>query len=66
MEKKQRIFIISTTTPYTVNDIMEFMYLTGCKIDETEKIMANFCKCGVSNLKDVHTIIKLGYYCFKL
>ena len=56
------IFKIATTTPYPVDDILDFMMLTGLKIDDTEKVMANFCHCGISNLTDVNTLVKMGYF----
>ena len=61
MENKIRgiIFKISVTTPYSVDEIVEFMYLTGLKIKDTEKVMANLMYCGVTNLRDVSKLI--GY-----
>ena len=61
-EPGNEIFKISTTTPYTTDEIVEFMSLTGLKIDETKKLMANFCYCGISNLRDVITLVKMGYF----
>jgi len=64
MKKKERrkiLFKISTVTPYTVPEIEDFMYLTGLKIKDTEKVMANLNHCGVTNLIDVNRLVKMGY-----
>lgn len=57
-----RIFKIAKTTPYTERDILDFMCLTGFKIEDTEIIMAKFCHNGISNLTDVNTLVKMGYF----
>ena len=55
------IFKISTETPYPVDEILEFMRFSGLKIKDTEKVMANLNRCGVTNLTDVNRLVKMGY-----
>ena len=55
------IFKISVATPYTEDEIVEFMCLTGLKIKDTEKVMANLNHCGVTNLADILKLVKMGY-----
>ena len=62
MSINERIFILSATTIYTAEDIQTFMFFTGLKIKDTEKVMANFMSCGISNLTDVITLVKMGYF----
>ena len=62
MSINERIFILSATTIYTAEDIQTFMFFTGLKIKDTEKVMANFMCCGISNLTDVITLVKMGYF----
>jgi hypothetical protein len=56
------VFKIAVATPYPVNDIMDFMALTGIKLKETEVLLKRFRECGISNIKDVNTLAKLGYF----
>ena len=58
---KDPVFKISTLTPYTVEDINDFLALTGIGIKETEKILLTFSQHGISNLKDVNTLCKMDY-----
>ena len=58
------IFELSTTTPYTCDDIINFMILTGLDIHKAKKIISGLCYAGISNLTDVYTMIKFGYCSF--
>ena len=55
------IFKISKLTPYTVEEITDFIFLTGIKIDKTERILLRFNEHAISNLKDVNTLCKMGF-----
>lgn len=56
------VFKIAVATPYPVNDIIDFMALTGIKLKETEVLLKRFSEYGISNIKDVNTLVKLGYF----
>lgn len=56
------VFKIAVVTPYPVNDIIDFMALTGIKLKDTEILLKRFSECGISNIKDVNTLVKLGYF----
>ncbi len=56
------VFKIAVATPYPVNDIIDFMALTGIKLKETEVLLNRFSEYGISNIKDVNTLAKLGYF----
>jgi hypothetical protein len=56
------VFKIAVATLYPVNDIMDFMALTGIKLKETEVLLKRFSEYGISNIKDVNTLAKLGYF----
>lgn len=57
-----RLYRLSINTPYPVDDIIEFMMLTGIKADRIEETVQRFAKCGVSNLTDVNTLVKMGHF----
>ena len=61
-QEKDRVFKIAVSTPYPVKDIVDFMYLTGINLKETEILLKRFSQCGISNIKDVNTLAKLGYF----
>lgn len=56
------LFELEKTTPYEADHIIEFMKLTSLKCAEVEMLMKQFCRYGISNLKDINTLIKLGYF----
>jgi len=58
----KRIFDIMATTPYTAKEINDFMMLSGCNIDKTEKLMKLFINAGINNLSDINTVVKLGLF----
>lgn len=60
--REEIIFKLSSTTPYTSDDIIEFMKLTDLSIDDTEKIIIDFNKIGGTNLNDVIKIIQMGHF----
>ena len=60
-EKIELINKLAATTPYPVNDILDFMMLTGVKHCDIEKIITCFSRIGVSNLVDVNTLAKMDY-----
>jgi hypothetical protein len=62
IDKNHTIFKIAIATPYPVNDIIEFIKLSGLTEKEAKKILVNFSNRGISNLKDVSILIKLGYF----
>ena len=62
LDPNDRLHKIAITTHYPVNEIHDFMLLTGLNIDDTEKIMANFSNCGISNITNVNTLVKLGFF----
>jgi len=53
------IFRISTLTPYTVEEITDFIYLTGIKMDKAARILLIFDNCGIPNLNNVNTLAKM-------
>jgi hypothetical protein len=61
---RDMIFDMSVRTPYTEGDILEFMALTGLDIDKLQNIINRFSTSGISNLRDVITLAKLGYLKF--
>ena len=61
-EVNDPVFKIAVETPYPVKDIFDFMALTGIKLKETEILLKRFSECGISNIKDVNTLAKLGYF----
>lgn len=54
------IFNMSVMTPYTEQEIIEFMMLTGLDIMKTQNIINRFFTCGISNLTDINILAKLG------
>ena len=58
---KDPVFRISILTPYTVEDINDFLALTGTGLEETEKILLKFNEHAISNLKDVNTLCKMDF-----
>ena len=58
---KDPVFRISILTPYTVEDINDFLALTGIGLEETEKILLRLNEHAISNLKDVNTLCKMGF-----
>ena len=58
---KHPVFRLSTLTPYTEDDIIDFWLLTNIGWVETEKILLRFNECGISNLKDVNTLCKMDF-----
>jgi len=61
-EENDPVFKIAVATPYPVDDIIDFMALTGIKLKETETLLKRFSEYGISNIKDVNTLAKLGYF----
>jgi len=59
---KGPVFRIAVETPYPVEDIIEFMNLTGIDLKETEILLKRFSKYGISNIKDVIILVKFGYF----
>ena len=57
-----KVFEIATKTPYTVNGINDFIGLSGIKVKEAIPLLERFDKAGISRLKDVNTLIKLGHF----
>lgn len=62
MDLDNPVFKIAASTPYPVIDIMVFMSLTGITLKDTEVLLKRFSECGISNIKDVNTLAKLGYF----
>jgi hypothetical protein len=58
------IFEMSVKTPYPEGDIIDFMRLTGLDIDNLQNIINRFSASGISNLRDVNTLAKLGFLKF--
>jgi hypothetical protein len=54
------IFKISKSTPYTVEEITDFIFLTGIKIDKTARILLIFDSCGIPNLNNINTLAKMN------
>ena len=54
------IFYISTVTPFTKDQIETFILLTGISVWDTRKILVQYSEAGISNLRDVFVLIKLG------
>ena len=56
------LYRLSVKTPYPINDIIEFMMLSGIKHNRITETIEGFAKCGVSNLIDVNTLVKMGHF----
>lgn len=56
-----RTLDIAITTPYTVEEIQDFMVFTGLKsVSDCDRILKRFSECGISNLRDVNILASLG------
>jgi len=62
--ERDMVFEMSVKTPYPEGDILDFMRLTGLDIDKTQNIINLFFTSGISNLRDINTLAKLGYLKF--
>lgn len=57
------IFIyLEKHTPYPIDDILDFMKLTGIKANDVKPLLIVFNECGITNLKDVNRLVMLGYF----
>ena len=56
------VFKIAVATPYTVEDITDLMIVSGIKIRDMETLSIQLNNCGVSDLRDVIVLAKLGYF----
>lgn len=54
------IFNMSVRTPYPEGDIIDFMALTGLDIMQTQNVINRFFASGITNLRDINTLAKLG------
>jgi hypothetical protein len=61
----RQVFNVASETPYNINDIIDFMALTGIKLKETEVLLKRFNEAGIVNIKDVNTIVKFGYFHYR-
>jgi hypothetical protein len=59
-ENVERVFKLSKETPYTTEHIVEFISLTGASMDATETQLKQFRNQGISNLKDINKLAKMG------
>jgi len=50
---------ILKSTPYTVEEITDFIFLTGIEIDKTARILLIFDSCGIPNLNNINTLAKM-------
>ncbi len=57
-----RIFKIATATPFTVDDITDFIFVTGIKIRDMETLAIQLNNCGLADLRDTIVLAKLGYF----
>jgi hypothetical protein len=64
INERDAIFEMSVKTPYPEGDILDFMRLTGLDIDALQNIINRFSTSGISNLRDVNTLAKLGFLKF--
>lgn len=56
------VFKIAVATPYTVDDITDLMIVSGINIRDMETLSIQLNNCGVSDLRDVIVLAKLGYF----
>ncbi|WP_026755033.1 hypothetical protein [Sediminibacter sp. Hel_I_10] len=54
-------FSLSCITPYTEESILDFMKLSGLKIEKTRIILKDYSRIGIRNLKQVNLLLKLGH-----
>jgi hypothetical protein len=50
---------ILKSTTYTVEEITDFIFLTGIEIDKTARILLIFDSCGIPNLNNINTLAKM-------
>jgi hypothetical protein len=50
---------ILKSTPYTVEEITDFIFLTGIEVDKTVRILLIFDSCGIPNLNNINTLAKM-------
>jgi len=55
------VFEISTLTTYTEPEIREFIMVTGINFENTKTILFIFNENGISNLRDVNALAKMGF-----
>lgn len=53
------VFVLSVTTPYTEEQILEFMALSGKKIEQTTDILRLYARVGI-DITTVNHLIKMG------
>ena len=61
--RHSKFFALSTTTIFTEEELIEYANLTGKKLPEIEKIMADYMRYGIHSLWQINQIIKMGHYC---
>ena len=63
-DNENPVFKISVVTPYSENEILEFIALTGLSVERTETLLKRFSDNGISNLKEVNVLAKMGHLRF--
>lgn len=53
------VFVLSVTTPYTEEQILEFMALSGNKLEKTKDILRLYSRVGI-DITTVNHLIKMG------
>lgn len=58
----KRIFELARVTYYSIPEILNFIRLTGASKEKAAEVLKDLSRSGVSDLKDINTSIKLGYF----
>lgn len=61
--RHSEFFSLSTTTSFTEDELIDYAILTGKKLPEIEKIMAEYTRYGLYSLWEINLIIRMGHYC---
>lgn len=56
-----KAFEISTKTPFTEDEIRDFIHLTGLKDEAAEEKLIFLSNFGISDLKTVNTLAKIDF-----
>lgn len=59
-DNTNRLLKVSKETPFTVNEIINFMLLTGLPLPETIRFMHYLAKADFTHLGDVNRLVALG------
>ena len=57
-----KIFLVSAMTPFSEDEIRNFMLLTGYTVEEIEQVLVSFSRAGITDLDVVNLLAKLGHF----